>query len=292
MIPSQPFGRTGHASTRIIFGGYALSNATQAEAASTLNLLQEYGVNHIDTAPMYGNSERVIGPWLAEHRDEFFVATKSRSRSRKAALDDLKRSLERLQVEYVDLWQMHALTNPVGWEKTMGHGGALEAFVEAREEGLVRFLGITAHGDTAPAMHRRSLERFDFDAVLLPYNYLQMQKLRYADGFNELVEMCRRRNVAVQTTKSIVRRPWSNRVQTYNTYFYEPLATQDGIDKSVHWSLGLQDSFIITAGDMRLLPKMLDAAKRFEKRPSDREMNAIVEEFDMQTIRCSMVDFR
>ena len=292
MILSQPFGRTGHASTRIIFGGYALSNATQAVAASTLNLLQEYGVNHIDTAPMYGNSEKVIGPWLAEHRDEFFVATKSRSRSRKAALDDLKRSLERLQVEYVDLWQIHALTNPVGWEKAMGPGGVLEAFVEARDEGLVRFLGVTAHGDTAPAMHKRSLERFDFDTVLLPYNYLQMQKPRYANDFNELVEMCRRRNVAVQTTKSIVRRPWSNRVQTYNTYFYEPLDTQNGIDKSVHWSLGLQDSFLITVGDMRLLPKMLDAAKRFEKRPSDREMNAIVDEFDMQTIRCSMSDLK
>jgi aryl-alcohol dehydrogenase-like predicted oxidoreductase len=292
MILSQPFGRTGHASTRIIFGGYALSNATQAVAASTLNLLQEYGVNHIDTAPMYGNSEKVIGPWLAEHRDEFFVATKSRSRSRKAALDDLKRSLERLQVEYVDLWQMHALTNPAGWEKAMGPAGVLEAFVEARDEGLVRFLGVTAHGDTAPAMHKRSLERFDFDTVLLPYNYLQMQKPRYANDFNELVEMCRRRNVAVQTTKSIVRRPWSNRVQTYNTYFYEPLDTQNGIDKSVHWSLGLQDSFLITVGDMRLLPKMLDAAKRFEKRPSDREMNAIVDEFDMQTIRCSMSDLK
>ncbi|MFX1579720.1 MAG: aldo/keto reductase [Promethearchaeota archaeon] len=292
MIPSQPFGRTRHASTRIIFGGYALSNATQAEAASTLHLLQEYGVNHIDTAPMYGNSEEVIGPWLAEHRDDFFLATKSRRRSRQKALDDLKRSLERLQVDYVDLWQMHALTNPVGWEKAMGPGGALEAFVEARDNGLVRFLGVTAHGDTAPAMHKRSLERFDFDTVLLPYNYLQMQKPRYAHDFNELVEMCRTRNVAVQIMKSIVRRPWSNRVQNYNTYFYEPLATQDAIDRSVHWSLGLRDSFLITAGDMRLLPKMLDAAKRFEKRPSDREMNTIVDEFDMQTIRCSMVDLR
>ena len=275
-----------------IFGAACLMRGTERDADLALEHLLKYGVNHIDTAPIYGNSEKVIGPWLAEHRDEFFVATKSRKRSRQAALDDLKRSLDRLQVDHVDLWQMHALTNPVGWEKAMGPGGVLEAFVEARDEGLVRFLGVTAHGDTAPSMHKRSLERFDFDTVLLPYNYLQMQKPRYADDFNELVEMCRRRNVAVQTTKSIVRRPWSNRVQTYNTYFYEPLGTQDGIDKSVHWSLGLQDSFLITVGDMRLLPKMLDAAKRFEKRPSDREMNAVVDEFDMQTIRYSMSDFK
>ncbi|MFX0055772.1 MAG: aldo/keto reductase [Promethearchaeota archaeon] len=292
MIPKRPFGRTGHVSTRIIFGGYALSNATQSEADGTFALLQEYGVNHIDTAPMYGNSEKVIGPWLAEHRKDFFVATKSRRRSRQGALDDLKRSLERLRIDYVDLWQMHALTNPAGWEKVMGPGGALEAFVEARDEGLVRYLGVTAHGDTAPAMHKRSLDHFDFDAVLLPYNYLQMQKSRYAADFNELVKVCRERNVAVQIMKSIVRRPWSNRSQTYNTYFYEPLDIQDAIDKSVHWSLGLSDSFLTTVGDMRLLPKMLDAAKRFEKRPSEKEMNAIVDEFDMQTIRCSMSDFR
>ncbi|MGD9380849.1 MAG: aldo/keto reductase [Candidatus Thorarchaeota archaeon] len=292
MISKQPFGRTGNASARVIFGGYALSNATQAEADSTLALLQEYGVNHIDTAPMYGNSEKVIGPWLAKHRDDFFVATKSRRRSRQGALDDLKRSLERLQVDYIDLWQMHALTNPVGWEKVMGPDGALEAFVEARDKGLVRFLGVTAHGDTAPAMHKRSLERFDFDSVLLPYNYLHMQKPRYAGDFNELIEMCREGNVAVQIIKSIVRRPWGSRVQTYNTYFYEPLETQDAIDKSVHWAMGLSDSFLITAGDMRLLPKMLDAARRFKKQPSDAEMDALVDEFDLHTIRCSMSDLK
>jgi aryl-alcohol dehydrogenase-like predicted oxidoreductase len=292
MISKLPFGRTKHESTRVIFGGYALSKATQAEADNTLMLLQEYGVNHIDTAPMYGNSEKVIGPWLADHRDDFFVATKSRRRSRQGALADLKRSLERLRVDYIDLWQMHGLTNPGSWEKVMEPGGALEAFIEARDEGLVRFLGVTGHGDKVPAMHKRSLERFDFDSVLLPYNYLQMQKPRYAADFNELVELCRKHNVAVQIMKSIVRRPWSNRVQTYNTYFYEPLETQDAIDKSVHWALGLPDSFLTTVGDMQLLPKVLAAADRFEKRPSDTEMNAIVDEFDMQTIRCSMSDLK
>ncbi len=292
MISKLPFGRTGHQSTRVIFGGYALSNAAQAEADSVLAHLQEYGVNHIDTAPIYGNAERVIGPWLAKHRDDFFIATKTRRRSRTDALDDLKRSLERLCVDYVDLWQMHGLTNPVGWEKVMGPGGALEAFIEARDKGLVRFLGVTGHGDKAPAMHKRSLERFDFDAVLLPYNYLQIQNPRYAADFNELVELCSRRKVAVQTIKSIVRRPWGSRSQTYNTYFYEPLDTQDAINKSVHWSLGLPDSFLITAGDTRLLPKMLEAAKCFENRPSDTEMNAITDDFDMQAIRCSMSDLK
>ena len=284
MIPRLPFGRTGHTSTRIIFGGYALSKATQAEADDVLELLLEYGVNHIDTAPMYGNAEKRIGPWMEKHRDDFFLATKSGSRTYEGAWKNLQRSLDRLRVDYVDLWQMHGLTNPAGWEKAMGPGGALEAFIEARDKGLVRFLGVTGHGSKVPAVHKRSLERFDFDTVLLPYSYWMMQNPRYAADFDELVGLCRKRKVAVQTIKSIARRRWEDRPKTYNTYFYEPLETQDAIDKSVQWALDLPDSFVITAGDMRLLSKMLDAAKHFEKRPSDTEMNAIVDEFDIQPI--------
>jgi len=233
---------------------------------------------------MYGNAEKCIGSWMEQHRDDFFLATKSRKRTYQGAWEDLRRSLSRLRVDYIDLWQLHGLTNPAGWEKVIGPEGALEAFIEARDKGLVRFLGVTGHGNKVPVMHKRSLERFDFDTVLLPYNYLLMQNPRYAADFNELVGLCRKRNVAVQTIKSIARRPWGSRSKTYNTYFYEPLETQDAIDKSVHWSLGFPDSFLITAGDMQLLPKMLDAANRFEKRPSDREMSAMVDEFDIQPI--------
>jgi aryl-alcohol dehydrogenase-like predicted oxidoreductase len=292
MIAKQPFGRTGYASTRIIFGGYALSEATQEEADRVLKLLLEYGINHIDVAPMYGDAEKRIRPWMETNRDDFFLATKSRKRSYEGARKDLKSSLSTLGVDYVDLWQMHGLTNPVGWEKAMGPEGALQAFIEAREEGLVRFLGVTAHGPKAAAMHRRSLERFDFDSVLLPYYYLQMQKTRYATDAHELIETCRERNVAVQTIKSLVRRPWGTRPQTYNTYFYEPLETQSTIDKAVHWALGLADTFVITTGDMQLLPKILDAASRFENAPSDAEMDAMVDELQMDTIICSVRDFR
>lgn len=282
MIPKQQFGRTGHSSTRVIFGAYALSEATQAEADRALEKLKEYGINHIDTAPMYGNSETLIGTWMPKHRDDFFLATKTRSRTGQAALKDLEKSLKRLQVDSIDLWQMHGLTNPVGWEKAMGPGGTLEAFIEARDTGMVRFLGVTGHTSKVPIMHKQSLERYDFDAVLMPYNFLLMQNPRYASNFDELVELCQKRNVAIQTIKSLTRRPWENRPKTYNTYFYEPLETQDAIDKSVNWALGFQGSFLITAGDVQLLPKMLDAANRFEKRPSDTEMRAIIDEYEIQ----------
>ena len=284
MITKIQFGRTGYHSSRIIFGAYALSNATQEESNQILEILLNNNINHIDTAIMYGNAEKRIGPWLKEHRDKFFLATKTRQRSYKGAWKDLQRSLTQLNVEYIDLWQMHGLTNPVGWEKAMGSEGTIQAFIEARDKGLVRFLGVTAHGSKSAVMHIRSLERFDFDSVLLPYNYLMMQNTRYASEFNELIELCKKRNVAVQTIKSIARRPWSDLPRTYNTYFYEPLETQDAINKSVHWALGLDDSFLITAGDMKLLPKMLDAAKQFKRKPSEIEMNKLVEDFDIQQI--------
>jgi len=284
MISKQAFGCTGHSSTRIIFGSYALSQATQAEADDILALLLEYGINHIDTAPMYGKAEQRIGPWMKKHRDDFFIATKTRSRSYKGAWKNLQRSLERLKVDYIDLWQIHGLTNPQGWEKAMGPDGVLEAFIKARDKGLVRFLGVTGHGSKVPLMHKQSLERFDFDTVLLPYSYWQMQNTKYATHFTELVDICRERNVAVQTIKSIARRPWKDQTRTYNTYFYEPLETQAAIEEAVHWAMGLPDSFVITAGDMQLLPKILGAANRYEERPSNEKMKAIMDEFDIQPI--------
>lgn len=284
MISKQIFGRTGHFSTRIIFGSYALSKATQAEADRMLEHVLTYGVNHIDTAPMYGNAEKRIGPWMEDYRDDFFIATKTRSRTYKGAWDNLQRSLERLRVDYVDLWQMHGLTNPVGWEKAMGPEGTLKAFIEARDQGLARFLGVTGHGIKVPAMHVQSLERFDFDTVMLPYNYAMMQNPRYAADFEALITSCRQNHVAVQTIKAIARRPWGNCPKTYNTYFYEPLEIQEAIDRAVHWSLGLQDSFLITAGDMQLVPKILEAANCFTTRPSDAEMASDAAKFAIEPI--------
>jgi aryl-alcohol dehydrogenase-like predicted oxidoreductase len=284
MIPELPFGRTGHSSTRIIFGSYALSQATQTEADRVLELLLKYGINHIDTAPMYGNAEKCIGSWMENHRERFFLATKTRSRSYEGAWKNLQHSLEMMRIEYIDLWQMHGLTNPQGWAKAMGPGGALEAFIEAREKGLVMYLGVTGHGNMVPAMHKNSLERFDFDSILLPYNFTQMQDLIYAASFNELIEICRKRTIAVQTIKSVARRPWKDQAKTFNTYFYEPLEDQDAIEKSIHWALGLQDSFVITAGDIQLLPIMLDAAFRYEKPPSEVKMKEIADKYDTQPI--------
>lgn len=284
MIDRQQFGRTGHSSSRIIFGSYALSNATQADSERILEILLEHGVNHIDTAPMYGNAEKLVGSWMKKHRDDFFIATKSRNRTYDGAWKNLRCSLDQLRVDHIDLWQLHGLTNQTGWEKVMGAGGALEALIEARDKGLVRYLGVTGHGNKAARMHLQSLERFDFDSVMLPYNYCQMQIASYAADFGELIALCSQRNLAVQTTKAIARRPIGKRPGKYNTYFYDPLESAEAIEKSVHWAMALRDSFVITAGDKQFVPRMLQSAERFGQRPSDAEMSLLVDEFGIRQV--------
>src|SRR5262245_35313180 len=208
MLPTLEFGRTGHRSTRLLFGAAALHSVTQDQADRGLEQLLASGVNHIDTAASYGDSELRIGPWMREHRSRFFLASKTGERSYAKAREQIRRSLERLRVERLDLIQLHNLVDVPEWELALSPQGALRAAVEAREEGLVRFIGVTGHGTRVAAMHLRSLERFDFDSVLLPYNFSLLQDAQYARELDQLLALCRERKVAVQTIKSIARRRW------------------------------------------------------------------------------------
>ncbi len=283
MIRKQPFGGTGHMSTVTLFGAAALGRVTQDEADRTLDLLLEYGVNHIDTAASYGDAELRIGPWMGAHRKDFFLATKTGERTYAAAKEELHRSLERLQVDQVDLIQLHNLVNPDDWDTAMGPGGALEAVVEAREQGLVRFIGVTGHGLAIPVMHRRSLERFDFDSVLFPMNYPMMNNARYAADVEALISLCEERNVAIQTIKSITQGPWATEERSRSTW-YRPLEDQAEIDLAVHWVLGRPGVFLNTVGDIHVLPRVLDAASRYEERPSGELMEALVAEAHMSPL--------
>ena len=270
-IPTAPFGRTGHQSTRTIFGAAAFSRVTQDEADRTMELLLQHGINHIDTAASYGESEVRLGPWMDRHRQTFFLATKTGERTYQGAHVQIRRSLERLRVPSVDLIQLHNLVDPTEWETALGPDGALKAAVEARDEGLVRYIGVTGHGTSVAAMHRRALERFDFDSVLLPYDYPMMQNPQYAADFEALVAVCQQRNVAVQTIKAMTRAPWGERSRTAATW-YEPFTEQPDVDMATHWVLGRPGVFLNTAGDIHVLPKILDAATRFHQRPTDEEM--------------------
>ena len=275
MIATAPFGHTGHESTRTIFGAAALASVSQPEADATLELLLEHGVNHIDTAASYGDSELRLAPWLSRHRDSVFLATKTGKRDYDGARKEIHRSLERLGVDHVDLLQLHNLVDVIEWEFALREGGALDAAVEARDEGLVRFIGVTGHGLTVARMHFRSLERFPFDSVLLPYSYVQMRDERYTRDFETLADLCEQRRVAVQTIKAISLAPWEGREQTAATW-YEPLREQPDIDLTVHWVLGRPGIFLNTVGDVELLPRVLDAAERFTARPSDEDMDGLL----------------
>ncbi len=283
MIPQKPFGRTGHRSTRTIFGAAALGTVTQEEADRTLELLLKYGINHIDTAASYGESELRIGPWMREHRKDFFLATKTENRTYQGAKDELKRSLERLQVEQVDLWQMHFLVDPNDLKTALAPGGALEAFIEAKDEGLVRYLGVTGHGLIIPSHLETCLDNYSFDSILLPFNFIQMKNPVYANEFEALIQRCKAQNVAVQTIKSISRGPKPEGDQDHATW-YEPLVDDRAITNAIHWVLGHPDVFLNTVGDIHLLKKVLLAADSFEIRPPDEIMLADVREFDIKPL--------
>jgi aryl-alcohol dehydrogenase-like predicted oxidoreductase len=264
----------------MVFGGAALSQVTQDEADETLEVLLRYGVNHLDVAAGYGEAELRVAPWLKKYPGRFFLATKTGERSYDGAKRQIHRSLERLGVERVDLIQLHSLADPIEWDTALSPKGALEACVEAREQGLVRFIGVTGHGSQIAATHLRSLERFDFDSVLLPYSYIMMQDPHYAASFEKVSEVCAERDVAMLTIKSIARRPWWGRERTRSTW-YEPFQDQDDIDSAVHWVMGRPGIFVASPGDIHLMPKALDAASRFHSVPDEETMREQRTRLDM-----------
>jgi aryl-alcohol dehydrogenase-like predicted oxidoreductase len=283
MIATAPFGATGHQSSRVIFGAAALWEITQSAADPTLDLLLEHGVNHIDVAASYGDAELRLAPWLRRHRGDFFLATKTGERAYAPAREQIRRSLERMEVDQIDLIQLHCLVHPAEWDLALSEDGALRAAVEARDEGLVRFIGVTGHGLTVAEMHRRSLERFAFDSVLFPYSHVITRDEQYAADVERLLALCRERDVAVQTIKGISRGPWGSKEATATTW-YEPLTEQDHIDLAVHWVLGEPGVFLNSAGDVGLLPRVLDAAERFESRTGDAAMAQLAADQRLSTL--------
>jgi aryl-alcohol dehydrogenase-like predicted oxidoreductase len=276
VIPQAEFGRTGHVSSRVIFGAAALGAMRQERADQLLDLLLAHGVNHIDVAASYGDAELRVGPWMDVHRDEFFLATKTGERRGDAARAELERSLERLRVDSVDLIQLHNLVEPEEWDVAHGPGGAVEALARARDEGLVRFIGVTGHGTRIARMHVRSLGRFPFDSVLLPYSFVALQDPAYRADVDELLEVCARQRVAVQTIKSVARRRWPDGYDGRRFSWYQPLDDDRAVARAVRWVLADPRVFLDTSSDARLLPAILAAAASGEPPPSDDEMRADV----------------
>jgi aryl-alcohol dehydrogenase-like predicted oxidoreductase len=283
MTDRAPFGRTGHQSSRVIFGAAALGSMRQERADQLLATLLEFGVNHIDTAASYGDSELRIAPWMPEHRRRFFLATKTGERSGDGARASLERSLSRLGVDSVDLIQLHNLVEPDEWQLAHSPGGAVEALSRARDEGLARFIGVTGHGLRIAGMHLRSLERFDFDSVLLPYNFAVMSDERYRADLEALLVVCEERGVAVQTIKSVARRRWREGGGPKFSW-YEPLPDGDALVRAVRYVLGRPDLFLNSSSDARLLRPTLEAAAVGGPIPADEEMAADAERHEIEPL--------
>ncbi|MDP3179899.1 MAG: aldo/keto reductase [Spirochaetaceae bacterium] len=283
MIPQAEFGRTGHSSSRLLFGAAALWNASAAEADRALGLLLDAGVNHIDTAASYGRSEEALGPALRGRRESFFLATKTDKRTKAEALAQLEASLRLLGVDHVDLWQLHNLTDEEDWSQATGPGGVFEALDEAKSRGLVRFVGVTGHGRQAPELHLRSLALFPFDSVLLPWNWSLSRVPEYAEGLRSIQTLRKERLFALQLIKTLCRRPWGDRPHTRITW-YEPIEGAGDISRALGWAFGIEGAFVNSAGDLGLLPGILAAAAAGLRVPSDAEMTLMAERLGMEDL--------
>ncbi len=273
MLPTRPFGATGHDSTRVIFGAAALGAMSPDRAAATLDIVQRRGINHIDTAASYGESELRLRPWLADHRREVFLATKTGERVGSDARAELELSLERLGVDQVDLIQLHNLVEDDDWATAFAPGGAVEALAQARDEGLCRFIGVTGHGLRIAAMHLRSLDAFDFDSVLFPYNHSLLANDGYRADVEALTARCVAGDVAMQTIKAVARGRWGSQPERRFSW-YEPLTDPDAISRAVHHVLADSPYFLNTSSDARLLEIAIDAAEVDLHRPTAEEMEA------------------
>ncbi len=273
MIEQRPFGATGHQSSRVIFGAAALAAAPDHLADQVLATLTEFGVNHIDTAASYGESEVQLARWMPEHRDRFFLASKTGDRDGDAARAGLERSLERLGVDRLDLIQLHNLVEEDEWRRAFSPGGAVEALFAARDEGLVDHVGVTGHGLRIAAMHRRSIDEAPLASVLLPYSHVLLQNQQYAADVEELLAACAERSIAVQTIKSVARRRWTGTPERAFSW-YEPLPEGDALTRAVQFVLANQQVFLNTSSDARLLRATCQAAESFEAAPSDEELAA------------------
>ena len=278
-LPTAHFGSTGHLSSRIIFGAAALGGMSQDRADATIEQVVAAGVNHFDTAASYGESELRLAPWLASNRSQVFLATKTGERAGDAARAELERSLERLGTDQVDLIQLHNLVEQDDWEQAHGPGGAVEALAQARDEGLVRFIGVTGHGTRIPGMHLKSLAEFDYASVLFPHNTTMMANPAYRADVEQLLAMCAERQVAAQTIKAIARGRWPEGFDGKRFSWYEPLEDHDAISRAIRAVLADPQLFVNTTSDARKLPVIFDAAASDLGAPTEDELRADVAAF-------------
>ncbi len=281
-MEKRTFGKSGHASTVAIFGGAAFWEISQADADQVMDQVLAAGVNHIDVAPQYGMAEERLGPWLARERGRFFLGCKTMERSREAAWNELQRSLHRLKVANQDLYQIHAVTSMQELDEATRSGSVLETLIKARETGITKYLGITGHGMQTPTVFLEAIKRFEFDSIMLPINFVLFGQPEYREAAETLLAECKQRKIAVMAIKSIAKGPWEDKPKTHTTW-YEPFTDAEMVEKAVHFALSQDVIGICTAGDVQVLPKVLQACQSFQPMPLDEQEQLIhqAREYDL-----------
>jgi len=263
-METRRFGRTDHMSTIAIFGGAAFWEISQEDADKVMEQVIEAGINHIDIAPSYGQAEERVGPWMPRERERFFLGCKTTERTKQGAWDEMQRSLKLLQTETFDLYQLHAITSMDELDSVTMKGGALEAFVEARQRGLIKYIGITGHGADAPKIYLEALKRFDFDSVLFPLNFVQMGNPEFRKNAEALIAECKAKDVGTMVIKTITKGPWGEKKKTATTW-YEPFDKADEIQRAVNFAMSYEVTGLCTAGDTNILPLVLKACENFKR---------------------------
>lgn len=254
-------GRTGHMSSIMTLGCASLGNVSQEEADRTIDLALSHGVNHFDVAPIYGEAELRLSPCMKEHRDEIFLACKTGKRTKKEAAEELKRSMERMGVDYIDLYQFHGLDDLKELEIAFGPDGALQAMLEAREQGIIKYIGITSH---MPPTIIEALKRFDLDTILFPLNSVLRKHRQPENDYESILRIAKERNVGTIVMKAFAKQPWQIEKHTFNTW-YEPFDSQSDIDRCLWFALSQNVTTVASAGDTELVPKIIGAAERYHK---------------------------
>jgi aryl-alcohol dehydrogenase-like predicted oxidoreductase len=267
-MEKRKLGKTNHMSSLVAFGGAALWKISQVEADEAIEMAVARGVNHFDVAPTYGEAETRLGPWMEKHHKEIFLACKTQARSKAAAWESIKRSLDRLKVDYFDLYQFHGVDDLETLNVILSPVGALEAVLEAKQQGLVRYIGITGH---RPYLHCEALNRFDFDTVLFPLNRVLAAHCNDYNDFRPLLDLAQRKNVGTIAIKSVTKRPWESPM---HKTWYEPFDSLVDIEKSLCYTLSQGVTTAAMPGDLGLWPIIMDTAERFH--PMAREEQEVV----------------
>lgn len=260
-MEKKTLGRTGHKSTLITLGGASIRQTTRKESDEFIKHALDRGVNHIDIAPTYGGgtSEAIMGEWVKEYRKDLFIACKTRERTKKEAAEELCRSLKNLQTDIFDLYQLHGLDDPEELRIALSEDGAMSAILDAKEQGLVKFIGITSHN---PVNITKALESFDFDTVLLPVNFVLHAHPEPKNDYEPVLSLAKKRNLGVIAMKAAAKGPWSTDERPYKTW-YQPFDTQHEVNESLRFTLSQYVSTAASSSDIRIAKMMIEAAERY-----------------------------